>query len=154
MSVPIVIDEWIYSDLSGENGPEKTSETFLFLVKLLEICDRLVIVKQSKVEQKIEKWLAHSGEKPSNRAMSAFYQKGFLFNKDKIILKNLDLLPLLDKKIAKLVNPDDHYLIRAHLGLNNSFILTTDERLQRALSGQKNIKIELRDTFVANYLKK
>jgi len=52
MSKIFIIDEWLWSDLNGENGREKQEEAYYFLETLFKKCDRIAVAKGSKFQQK------------------------------------------------------------------------------------------------------
>ncbi len=52
MSEVFIINEWLWSDLSGENGEDKQSEAINFLEKLYKKCDRIAVGKNSKFQEK------------------------------------------------------------------------------------------------------
>lgn len=45
MSRGFVIDEWIFSDLLGENGEENQAQTVQFLRAIMRICDHIICSK-------------------------------------------------------------------------------------------------------------
>ncbi len=48
----LILDEWIIHDLQYDNGEEKQKESFQFLKKIKEKCDKIAIVKNSKFVKK------------------------------------------------------------------------------------------------------
>ena len=155
MSVPIIIDEWLFHDLSGDNGPEKQRQTWGFLFKLLQVCDRVAILEGSPFEIKFGQFIKNSGRYPVLREISKFLNNSIISNslKTEFIAKG-DVQPL-PPRLAKLVPRDDHYLFQAHLKLKSqgSFIVTTDGRLKHKLLNQSSVVIKLRDQFVTDYLR-
>ena len=43
----LIIDEWLWHDLAGENGEEKQKEAFRFLECIFKICDKIAIMENS-----------------------------------------------------------------------------------------------------------
>jgi hypothetical protein len=64
----IVPNEWLAHDLRGDNGGEKQKETFLFLEKVKDKCDKLVILDGSPFTEKIYKLM--NDQRPQVRELS------------------------------------------------------------------------------------
>lgn len=152
MSVPIVVDEWLFHDLAGDNGSIKQEETFRFLYKILKICDRIVILEDSPFASKIGQFIKSSENDTTLKEISKFLNGSILTNSLKTELLPKENIKPLPSHLAKLVPSDDRYLFQAHLALKGSFILTTDGRWPVKLTKQKSIKIEMRDSFLKKYL--
>ena len=43
----LIIDEWLWHDLAGENREEKQKEAFRFLECIFKICDKIAIMENS-----------------------------------------------------------------------------------------------------------
>lgn len=144
-----ILDEWLWSDLSGENGKDKQKETFEFLSTIYNKCDQIVIVRGSRYDQKTIKFWRHSDV--TRHRFAKFYQSRFLYNSDKSIILEQDRLPLLPQHIVRRVNRDDHYIIQAYLAQPDSAIITTDAPLKDILI-KDGIKCQHRDEFVPSYI--
>lgn len=154
MSVPIVLDEWLFHDLLGENGLEKQRETFQFIYKLVDVCDRIVLLESSPFVLKFWDFVKKSGSEPKLRAISQFLKTSILTNSLKTIKLGKDEIKPVPEHLIKLIPLSDHYLLQAHLKLKNSFIVTTDGGWDfKKLAKQKTIAIKKRDQFIADYLK-
>src|SRR3989344_5988722 len=111
MPVPIIVDEWLFEDLAGNNGRDKQIETVIFLNKLYEICDQIVILEGSSFEKKMNDFTSSTNDSPPFRlARSAFIE---LISRNSVkkhyLLK--DDVTALPKAFIPLINdPPDHYL--------------------------------------------
>ena len=56
----LVLDEWLWSDLAGENTVNEQQETFEFLGAIYNKCDRIVSVRGSRFDQKFFELFRHS----------------------------------------------------------------------------------------------
>ncbi len=149
-SEPIIIDEWIWSDLSGENDEQKRKETFLFLDCLYNKCDRIATIRGSKYEKKFFDLCERTDS--ISREIIRFY-KGYIFdNSEKYIAISEEECDQLPKNISLKINVDDQYLVRLYFKLQCT-VVTTDKRLLDPLR-EHNIKCEHRDNFVPEYIKK
>lgn len=154
MSVPIVIDEWLFHDLLGENEDkgERQEEAWRFLFKLLKICDRIVILEGSPFATKMWQFIKQSENDPLKRTLSKFFHNEIAINSSKTLLLLKEEVSPLPKHLLKLIPLDDQYLFQAHLSVKDSFILTSDERWPHKLLIHKSVKIEMRDPYLKAYL--
>jgi len=155
MSVPIIIDEWLFHDLWGDNGSGKQHETFTFLNKLVEICDRIVVLSNSPFEVKTMELIKKSENDPIIRGMSQFFNSSILKNSNKTELVDVNSLPPLTGHLSK-IPKEDQYLFQAYLKLKNKggFILTADGRWDFRIIKKASIAIQMRDDFLKKYIKR
>ncbi|MGC8734244.1 MAG: hypothetical protein ACP5RD_04295 [bacterium] len=164
-----ILDEWIIEDLRGINKEEKQKQSFLFLEKNYQKCDKIVVVENSKFFDKIWKLSEEACNDILKKKIIAFIKSYFLYNKEKsyridlsdienVFINNMDDL----NYILKDVNPDDHYIVKAYFYLSQKnqneqnkqnkqiIIITTDEPLKEILQKFK-ILVYHRDQFIHNY---
>jgi hypothetical protein len=145
-----VIDEWLWSDASGENGEVNRNEALRFLDTVYQKCDRFITVKGSPFEQKAFRlW-----EKRDVRSyrIAKFYKTHLWFNPAKSALVEPAALPNLPPTLLDGIKPDDRYLVEAYLTSGAAAIVTTDAPL-RALLVRHGIRCELREEFLNRYLR-
>jgi len=152
MSIPIITDEWLFSDICGESGLALQEQAIQFLLRVLQVCDKIVIVRRSPFEEKIYKLFKISARNLRLKAFSQFFKTAIFANSLKATFVNIECLPQLPNKLLEIVPRDDWYLIQAHLKISNSIIITTDGKLKDRLSNYKFIKIYIRDSFIRDYL--
>ncbi len=145
----LVLDEWLWSDLAGENSTQKQSETFQLLKAIYWKCDRIVTVQGSRFAQKAERFFRHTDV--TRRQIARYYRNHFWYNSLKCRILEEDQLLDLPAQIVAKVNRDDHYVVRAYLTAKASVIVTTDIPLKGALAEQV-IPCKLRDEFVPDYI--
>ncbi len=145
----LVIDEWLWSDLAGENTVEKQRETSLFLETVFKKCDRVVRVKGSRFDQKAMRFWRHTDV--TRRTIARVFEAQFLYNSEKSVVLEEDQLQDLPTQLATAINPDDHYLVRAYLASNATVIVTTDNLLHGVLT-RHSIACQQRDEFVPAYI--
>mgnify|MGYP001033119891 CR=1 FL=1 len=146
--VDIVIDEWLWADLSGENSSENQREAFEFIQTIFHACDRIVTVKGSKFNDKVLSFWKHTDIK--RRTIAKYYMEKFLFNSEKSVNLDESSLVYVPEHISKATKEDDHYLIQAYLTAKANVIVTTDNLLKAAINNDINCKH--RDEFVASYI--
>ena len=145
-SLLIVPDEWLFYDLKGDNGEERQRETFLFLEKVKDKCDKLVILDRSPLIKKIYKLMKNSY--PPVRELSKFFKNNFLLNSEKC--KRLNEVEKLAEELKSKIPRKDHYLFQILQSVPGSILITTDEKLCN-LSSSLNVSIRLRDEFLKEY---
>jgi hypothetical protein len=159
MSLPFIVDEWIFHDLLGENENEgpKQLQVAILLERMLSICDHLIVVRGSKFHRKItdvQRVANRSSGNPAAHFLARHFVLSFLPRADKIIYWEEDNLKTLSKELAGLkgLKDDDHYVVQAHLTVPGSQIVTTDQPLISVLGSQEAIDIVHRDAFLSKYL--
>ena len=156
MSVPIIVDEWLFEDLTGNGGREKQIQAILFLNKLYDVCDQIVILEGSSFETKMHTLMKSNNDSPTfisaKRTFIDLIERNS--NKKYYITQN-ELTDLPEAFIPLINDPPDHFLFQCHLKLMNKgcFILTTDGRWKEEKLKKKGFRIEKRDSFIPKYLK-
>ena len=142
----LILDEWVWHDLEGENGKPHQIETYTFLRALQSGSDHsLLLVAGSAFEAKSLRFSTHTDV--LRREMSRLWRLGIRFNSNKLrILKDLSPLP---EDLASLVKLDDHYIVQAALAEPEALVVTTDLDLSAVLQG-KSMQCILRDSFLRN----
>lgn len=145
----LVIDEWLWSDLAGENSVDEQGETFEFLGAIYNKCDRVVSVRGSRFEQKFFELFRHSDV--IRLGFAKFFKARFWYNSQKTLMLEENQLEDLPEAIATEVQHKDHYLVRAYLTSRASEIITTDNPLKNAIT-KHGIACRHRQEFVPAYI--
>ncbi len=143
----LIIDEWLWADLNGENGENKQKESLDFLEALFKKCDKIVVAKGSKFQQKEWHFSKGSGYDVIKRKIANFYFSKIRYNPQKYEEVDVSNVGINIKGI----NPDDLYLIQTYDRIKG-IIITTDEKLIEILKTSE-IKCNNRDEFFKEYLK-
>lgn len=145
MAEIFIVDEWLWSDLNGDNGKEKQKETFSFLEALYKRCDKIAVAISSKFQQK--EWnFSKNAIDSIKRGIARFYF--YYIRCNYLKYEGVDI----EEEVAVLenINLDDVYLIKTHYK-TKAPIITTDNKLINALQS-KNIPCKHRDQFLQEYL--
>jgi len=145
MSEIFIINEWLWSDLIGENSEQKQKEAYDFLLTLYEKCDRIAVAKDSEFQRK--EWsFSKKAVNEMERKIARIYFYNIRFNSKKYEEVNIKLGKGFD--LAD-INPDDHYLVKTYYK-TNATIITSDNDLVKILES-KGIPCKLRDEFLQEY---
>ncbi len=124
-----VINEWLWSDLSGDNGLPAQKETFDIIEKFAASEHRMIIIEGSPFDQKTWSLCRNTNPMIVQRIAGA-YVANVRQNSDRcLILKPEEVAPL-PNELASVVKGDDHYLIQAQLKVEGSVLVTTDVPLR------------------------
>lgn len=151
----LILDEWLIHDLQNENGDDKQKESFRFLKKIEEKCDKVLLIDDSKFAKKLWKLSKEASKSVELKKKFTFLRGSFIYNSQKVEKVNQeDIKRESYNDILEGVNPDDHYLAQGYEYLKQkgieSKIITTDKNLKARLEG-KGMFIELRDDFIRSY---
>ena len=145
----LIIDEWLWSDLAGENTIDEQRETIEFLKAIFNKCDRIVTVKGSRFDQKFFELFRHSDI--TRLSIAKFFKARFWYNSQKSLMLEEDQLQSLPEALAAEIEQTDHYLVRAYLTSDASKIVTTDNPLKEALT-KHGLACSHRNEFVPAYI--
>jgi len=153
MSEIFIINEWLWSDLNGDNNKEKQEEAFYFLETLYKRCDRIAVAKGSKFQQKEKNFLKNANIDPdtTKKMIAKLYLGMIRFNSQKYEEVDIEGEEGFEIDLEG-INPDDLYLVKTYYKIGAP-IITTDNELMNILES-KGIPCKLRDAFLQEYLKK
>lgn len=149
----IVLNEWLFHDVLGENGPEHQRETIDFLELILNSSSmRIAFLRPSPWARKaISLW---SSTAPLIRKASKLIYWGILHDSSKChILDDVDVKPL-SKSAQEHLPDEDHYLIQTYLASDAELLVTTDGKLISAIAqlASPTIQAQHRDDFLRDVL--
>lgn len=147
MPETFIIDEWLWSDLSGENGEEKQKIALFFIEKLFRKCDSIAVAKDSRFQEKEYSFSKSASNDVVKRGIARFYFAFIRSNSQKYKEINIEEE---ENKMDLTINLDDIYLIKTY-NRTKASIITTDTKLKKELDA-RNIPCRLRDEFLTNYL--
>lgn len=146
----LVLNEWLWSDLSGANTAQEQQQAYGLLLALTQKPDRLVVVEGSAFANKWG-WLARMAKDVLQRDAVKIF-KSFLTDPDKCLLLSPAVLPTVSPQLQARCKADDLYLVQALLGVSGSLLITTDEPLLKTLRSE-GLSCYHRNEWIAEYLK-
>jgi hypothetical protein len=144
--VELVLNEWVWADLSGQNGQGRQKDVVRLILKLQTGTDRVVVVKGSAFQAKL--WRATKSSDPIEIEGARVF-KSIVFDADRCrLIQQSDLAPAPDPPICK---DDDLYLVRAQATVADSVVVSTDGDLIDAIR-RTGGAAEHRDAWLGPYL--
>jgi hypothetical protein len=144
-----VLNEWLWSDLSGETDTRKQEESYRILVALTQGSDRLVVVEGSAFAQKCWRLSKVASDVLQRDAVKLF--KSLLVDPAKCLRLGPTTLKDPPPGLAARCKADDYYLIQAQQAVPDSTVITTDNDLMEALQAS-GLPCRRRDQWVPAYL--
>lgn len=148
--IHLTVDEWFYHWFADET---KIDEVSIFFTQLLEVCDKIVMQKGTRLAKKFYS-LVESSIKypPKERQRVKFLLRLFIQNSDKIEWVNETVS--IPQGHENLLPRKDIYLIEMCLSTTDKILITTDTTLFANLvdtQGQLKIRPFMASDFINRY---
>jgi hypothetical protein len=144
-----VINEWLWTDLSGSNGLQHQREAFTVIERLGTSNHRIVIIEGSAFDQKAWKLCKYTNPMIVQRIAGA-YVANVRQNSDRCLILRPEAAATVPDELASSTKSDDHYLLRAQLTVTGSILVTTDGPLREAV-GTAGLPCSSREHFLSTY---
>ena len=144
-----VINEWLLEDLLGTNNQTRQEESFRFIEALREKPDRIAVLRGSPWTDKAFKLMKH--QDLIIRRLSKYLWLSILYDASKCVWLDRDELKNLPDEVKTQSPEEDLYLVEIYFSVGANALITTDQKLFRALSAT-SIHVNLRDDFLKDYL--
>ena len=143
----LVINEWIFEDLTGENGLDKFKETARFVLNLNRSKDMVVMPVKPRWREKANR--ARTASNPMHREAGRLFVDLFWDSTRGIIL-NPDDIPAAPQSAYDWAPSEDVYLIQTYIASNADLLVTTDETLFQAVAEHGQFTCRMRDEFLSS----
>ena len=144
----LLLNEWVFEDLLGENGVDVFTETGMFLNAFYHSDDRLVIPSEKRWNDKAFRLMNMTA--PQQRLLSKLFHS-LKRDSTRAVHVKAEELPSISRELQENTPPEDLYLVLAYISSAADLIVTTDEKLHAALSLHDGINSQLRGDFLASY---
>jgi hypothetical protein len=141
-----VINEWLWSDMSGSNGPQFQREAFIVIERLPRSEHQIVVIQGSPFDQKAFR-LCKSTNPMIVQRMAGAYMANLRLNLDRCVILQPEAVGPLPEELASKVDTKDHYLVQAQLTVAGAIIVTTDGPLREALNSAGLLSLAREDFF-------
>lgn len=146
-----VVNEWLLDDLLLQNGPEAREQSYTFLLKLLEKCDKIVVRIPSPWIDKAYRF----GKLDPRSKYSKMLFGAILKNVQKCHLLYEEQIQPLPQDARAAIHRKDIYLVETFYSVHGSVLITKDPDLREALCRRPAVgkmAVRLRDQFLVEYL--
>ena len=144
----LVLNEWIFHDLLGENGEGAQKEAAEFLKEFRSSHHKLVLPNEPRWTEKAHRLMRQSDARL--RGISKQFHS-LIRNSDRVIdVRNVATEKVLDE-LRLCLPAEDEYLVTAYLSAGADTLITTDQNLYDALKDSTDVSCRLRDEFLTQY---
>ena len=144
----LLLNEWVFHDLWGENGETTFQQTAHFLTAFSQSDDRLVVPAATPWEEKAFQLMRRS----DTRSILVSKVLHSLLHSSNAIRVRPEDSPPAPAAFLDSVPAEDVYLVLAYIAADADRLVTTDHGLFDALVAEDSINCRLRDDFLAEYL--
>ena len=143
----LVLNEWIFHDLRGENGKGRQIETLRFLHAFRYSGDMIVIPSEKRWKDK-----AFSLMRQGDSRLIAISKllHSLLLNTDKAAPQSAT--PEIPTDLLGRLPEEDVYLVSAYIAAGADKLVTTDQGLFDSVADSKVVSCQMRDDFGIGYL--
>ena len=146
----LVINEWLFHDVTGDNGQSAQSETERFLREFAQRSDRFAVLWGSPWIEKSHALMTYNDI--GVESLSILIQS-LIWAADKCVILQLDDVANAVPQDAIDAAPDeDIYLIQTYYAANADLLITTDEGLHKAFASRQDVEVMFRNDFLSDYL--
>ena len=143
-----VINEWLWADSSGDNGPHAQRQALDLIRKLAESNHRIVVIEGSPFDQKA--WACCKDMNAAVGRLAAAYVTTVRQNSDRCLLLKPEAGVALPDDLASSIKPDDQYLVEAQLRVAGAVLVTTDVPLREVVL-KAGLPCLSREEFLSTY---
>ena len=144
----VVLNEWIFHDLLGQNGPEFQRETARFLDAFFSSSDVLVFPTEPRWTRKAYQLMTLTDPQLRNTSLQ-FHT--LLQDQDRAKDVRMMERRAMSQELLNQTPEEDQYLVSAYLTANADTLVTTDTNLHNALSDSDLVSCRMREEFLAGY---
>lgn len=141
----LLLNEWVFHDLTLENGEDSFRETASFLIYLQNAQITLVVPAERRWLDKAGRLF--DGADPRVRTAARLFHN-ILRNSDRTIWTNYEQMESVPANIYSGIPEEDIYLIRAYATSGADLLVTSDTGLFQACESNDTINCQLRDDFL------
>ena len=144
----LVLNEWLFHDLWGENGNSAFQETARFLVAFAESEDILVIPAEERWKRKAHQLMTMSD---TRRRLVSRLLRSLMLDTDRAIQIQPEADPPFPRELRDRLPCEDVYLVLAYVSASADLLITTDRGLFCAIGEHDDVNCRMRDDFLPGY---
>ena len=144
----LVINEWVFHDLLGDNGADAFRETSAFVKRLFLSDDTVVMPAEDRWKGKAYQLMTDT--RPSQREISKLLHS-ILRDPDRCLIFSSSNLQATPQASYDWAPSEDVYLLQAYDASSADLLVTTDETLFERVVEHGQFTCRMRDEFLADY---
>ena len=145
----LILNEWIFHDLWGENGTHSQREASAFLNSFYSSSDRLVLPSEPRWMRKAYQLMKLTD--PTLRRVSRMFFSTLLDSERTIDTRSMENVDIPEELYSNLPE-EDIYLVEAYLSVGADRLITTDQGLFDSLADSHLVSCQMRDDFLSSHL--
>lgn len=144
----LVLNEWIFHDLLGDNCEAAQREAAEFLMAFSASRDKLVWPRECRWTEKAYRLMIERDARL--RAVSKQFHT-LMRNSDRVVDVRNTGADGVPEQFQGGLPAEDEYLVSAYLSAGADTLVTTDQKLYEALKYSTDVSCRLRDEFLTEY---
>ena len=144
----LLLNEWVFHDLTLENGDDNFRETARFLIYLQSSPISLVVPVERRWLDKAGRLF--NGADPQIRTGARLF-RNILRDSNRTIWTNYQQMEAVPADIYSGIPEEDIYLIKAYVTSGAELLVTSDIGLYQACESSNIINCQLRDDFLRGF---
>ena len=144
----VVLNEWIFHDLWGENGERSQAETAQFLSALVQTADSIVVPYEPRWTSKANRLMEFTDAR--RRVISKVF-RSLYDDSDRALRVRPEGTGTIPGELLTRLPEEDVYLVFAYLSASADVLVTTDVSLYEALVDSDLVRCRMRDDFLDDY---
>ena len=146
----LVINEWLFQDIKGENGQSKRWETARFLTQFAQGRDKFAALNGKPWMTKAYELMTHSA--PDIRRLSKLVRSLIIDPSKCVILQPDNDADAAPQDAIAAAPEEDVYLIQTYYAAGADLLISTDTDLLGAFESCQDVHVMHRDAFLDDYL--
>ena len=145
----VVLNEWVFHDLWGENGEGNQRGAAQFLRALVQSDDLLVVPSETRWVSKANRLMEFMDAR--RRLISKVF-RSLYDDSERTLRVGSEGSGVIPGQLLAILPEEDVYLVSAYLAANADVLVTTDVDLHDALVNTELVTCRMRDDFLEDYL--
>ena len=144
----LVLNEWVFHDLLGDNGEAFQRQTAAFLNAFHASRDKLVLPREPRWTRKAHRVMGQ-GDARLRNSSKQFHS--LIRDLNRVIDVRTTERVEVPEELRLSLPAEDVYLVEAYLSAGAEALVTTDEKLHKPLACSEAVSCRLRDEFLSGY---
>ncbi len=143
-----VINEWLWADSAGDNGPQAQNHAFNIITMLAASDHQIAVIEGSPFDRKA--WNICKSTDTIISSIARTFVLGLRQNSNRCLILKPESVAPFPEVLAPNVKLGDRYLVQTQLTLPGAILVTTDEALCEAVK-DAGFACLLRNEFLNTY---